>query len=552
MKSLSKMFLIIIVLSHFVFGQDGEVQKYDATPPIVPYWAFHPWVWEDSLNTQEVSLNLVNSYKSRNIPVGTIMIDSPWSMSYNDYIWNRKQYPAPHKMVDSLHNMNVKVIVWITGAMNITGKDVPVQKTPAYDFVKENGFAINGGNNSMWWKGEGVHIDNTNPKATKWWRGELDKVFADYNLDGVKADDSPYAFGENVRTSIGLLSNEEFSISYYHDISKYVKSRNKNGVMLSRGYSHQTGAASNVEDVTVSWSGDCSGSWRGLRLQIQDIYKSARIGYGALACEIGGYNKKRSNMNEFTRYAQFGSMCPVMINGGANGALTNHLPWFHGKDTENIYRYFATLHNELAPYIFSNSVESHIKGGSIVKNTSFKNESHTLGNDIFVKAITSSNNKVTVLLPNTGNEWIDYWTDKEYKSGAVVTQNYPLDKYPMFIRAGAIIPMNVKNNVTGHGDENSVNKQTILIYPNDKSEYTFHKPVGEGTEYRDVEIEVDSDDGEIEIKISSDKKDDYLLLVKADKKPNNVIDADSWEYDSDKNIIEIMKKGKSFTLEIKY
>ncbi len=550
MKSLSKVFLIIIVLSHFIFGQDIKVEKYDATPPIVPYWALHPWVWEDSLNTQEVALRLVNSYKNRNIPVGAIIIDSPWSMSYNDYIWNRKQYPAPKKMVDSLHNMNVKVIVWITGAMNRTGKDVPVQKTPAYDFVKEKRYVVNGGEESRWWKGFGVHIDNTNPEASKWWWGELDKVFADYNLDGVKADDSPYAFGENVRTSIGLLTNEEFSISYYHDVSKYVKSRNKNGVMLSRGYSHQTGAASNVEDVTVSWSGDCSGSWRGLRLQIQDIYKSARIGYGALACEIGGYNKKYPDKNEFTRYAQFGSMCPVMINGGANGALTNHLPWFHGKDTENIYRYFATLHNELAPYIFSNSVESHIKGGSIVKNTSFKNESHTLGNDIFVKAITSSNNKVTVIFPNTGNEWIDYWTDKKYNSGAVVTQNYPLDKYPIFIRAGAIIPMNVVNDVTGHGDENSANKQTILIYPNDECEYTFHKPLGEGTEYRDVQIEVDSDDGEMEIEIKSDKEDDYILLIKADKKPNNVAGADSWEYNSEKKWIKIKKAGKSFSVKL--
>ena len=550
MKSLSKLFLVIIVLSHFVFGQDVQVKKYDSTPPLVPYWALHPWVWEDSLNTQEVALRLVNSYKNRNIPVGAIIIDSPWSMSYNDYIWNRKQYPAPRKMIDSLHNMNVKVIVWITGAMNITGKDVPVQKTPSYDYVIKNGYAVNEGKNSLWWKGEGVHIDNTNEKAKKWWHRQLDKAFADYNLDGVKADDSPYAFGENVRTSIGLLTNEEFSISYYHDISKYVKSRNKNGVMLARGYSHQTGAASNVEDVMVSWSGDCSGSWRGLRLQIQDIYKSARIGYGALACEIGGYSIKRSNKNEFTRYAQFGSMCPVMINGGANGALRNHLPWFHGKDTENTYKYFATLHNELAPYIFSNSVDSHLKGGSIVKNTSFKNESHTLGNDIFVKAITSSNNLVMVVFPNTEDKWLDFWTDKEYNSGEVVTQNYPLDKYPIFIRAGAIIPMNVKNNVTGHGDENSVNKQTILIYPNDESEYTFHKPIGGGSEYRDVEIKVNADDEQIEIEINSDKKDNYILLVKAAQKPSNVIGADSWEYNSDKNRIKIEKTGKSFSVKI--
>ncbi len=539
-----KMFvaIFIILLGGSLFAIDND------NPQVIPYWALHPWVWEDSLNTQPVALNLVNSYIERDIPVGTIMIDSPWSNSYNDYEWNLAKYPNPKKMVDSLHNMNIKVIVWITAAMNISSKDVPIQKTPAYDFVRENGYAVNEGNNSTWWKGDGVHIDNTNPKASAWWWTQLDKVFKDYSLDGIKADDSPYAFGENVKTSVGLISKEEFSICYYHDISEYVKSRNENGLMLSRGYSHQTGAASNIEDVTVSWSGDCSGSWRGLRLQIQDIYKSARIGYGALACEVGGYNKKYSNKNEFTRYAQFGSMCAVMINGGANGALENHLPWFHGKDVENIYRYFATLHNELAPYIFSCSVNSHLNGGSILKNTSFKNESHTLGNDVFIKAITSSNNNITVELPNTGDSWIDYWNDTVYKSGAEVKANYPLDKYPLFIRAGAIIPMSVKNNATGHGNKESANKETILIYPNGETDYLYHKPLGEGREYYDVQIKMDEEDGEIEV--SSDNVDSYIFLVKANKKPEDVKNADSWEYNSDKKWIKIIKKGKSFSIEI--
>ncbi len=535
---------LLLSLSISLFAIDNE------NPQIIPYWALHPWVWEDSLNTQSVALNLVNSYIKRDIPVGAIMIDSPWSTAYNNYEWDLTKYPQPQTMVDSLHKMDVKVIVWITGAINRTGKDVPIQKAPKYDFVKEKGYVVNGGEDSEWWKGIGVHIDNTNPDASAWWWNQLDKVFKDYSLDGIKADDSPYAFGENVKTSIGLMSNEEFSISYYHDIAKYVKSRNENGVVLARGYSHQTGAAINIEDVSATWSGDCSGSWRGLRLQIQDIYKSARIGYGALGCEVGGYNKKYPDKNEFTRYAQFGSMCAVMINGGANGALENHLPWFHGKDVENIYKYFATLHNELAPYIFSCSVESHLNGGSIIKNTSLKNESHSLGKDIFVKAITSSNNTgINVELPNTGDNWIDYWTDKAYKSGEEITQNYPLDKYPIFIKSGAIIPMSINNSVTGHGDKNSANKQTLLIYPDGKTDYTYHKPLGEGREYKDIYISVDEKAGTV--KVETDTSEDYIFLIKGNKPPTDVVNADSWEYDKTEGMLKILKSGKRFIVSIK-
>ena len=542
MKKKLLIFLSFITFANLLFAMDNE------NPQIVPAWALHPWVWEDSLNTQQAALTLVNDYLKRDIPVGAIMIDSPWSTAYNNYEWDLSKYPNPKKMIDSLHNMRVKVLVWITGCMNIKSKDVPLQKAPGYDYVKKKGYAVNDGRDSQWWKGTGVHIDNTNPNANAWWWTQLDKVFKKYDLDGFKTDDSPYAFGENVWTSEGILTNEEFSIDYYHTVNEYIKSRNKNGVTFARGYSHQTGAASNIEDVTVCWSGDCSGSWRGLRLQIQDIYKSARIGYGAPGCEIGGYNNKYPDKYELTRYAQFGSMCPVMINGGANGALKNHLPWFHGKDVEKIYRYFATLHNELLPYIFSNSVNSHLNGGSIIKNTSFKHRSHTLGDNIFVQAITGEKNDIEVVLPKIGEKWIDYWTDKVYSADSKIMRTYPLDKYPIFIKVGSIIPLYVKNSVTGHGNKNSAGKQTILIYPYKKTEYTYHRPLGEGRGYRDVKIDVDTENDEIVVQ--SDTEDNYIFLVKAGEKPANVMNCDKWEYDSAKNMILIVKKGKSFTIKI--
>jgi alpha-glucosidase (family GH31 glycosyl hydrolase) len=540
--------VVLGLLALFAIQNSSLYAIENENPQIVPAWVLHPWVWEDSLNTQGTALTLVNGYLERDIPVGAIMIDSPWSTAYNDYEWNLKKYPQPKIMVDSLHSMGIKVVVWITGCMNVKSKDVPVQKAPGYDIAKEKGYAVNGGRDFDWWKGTGIHIDCTNEEANNWWWSQLDKVFKDYSLDGIKADDSPYAFGENVWSSIGVLSNEEFSITYYNSLSRYVHSRKKNSALFARAYSHQTGAASNIEDITVGWSGDCSGSWRGLRLQIKDIYKSARIGYGASACEIGGYNKKYPDKFEFTRYAQFGSMCPIMVNGGANGALTNHLPWWQGEDVERIYRYFATLHNELLPYTFSNSVNSHLNGGAIIKNTSFKYKSHTLGNDIFIQAITSENNDIEVFLPKTGEKWIDYWTNKEYSAGSVVNGNYPLDKYPIFIKAGAIIPMFVENSVTGHGDKGSKGKQTVLIYPYEESEYLYHRPLGEGREYSDVKIEFDAEDGELEVE--SGKDDDYIFLVKASKKPDDVKDADSWEYDSAEKWIKIAKHGKSFKLEI--
>ncbi|MHC4062711.1 MAG: TIM-barrel domain-containing protein [Planctomycetota bacterium] len=64
-------------------------------PPICPRWAFEPWVWEDNKNTQEAALNLVKGYRDRDIPVGTIIIDSPWETAYNSFDWDKQRYPEP-------------------------------------------------------------------------------------------------------------------------------------------------------------------------------------------------------------------------------------------------------------------------------------------------------------------------------------------------------------------------------------------------------------------------------------------------------------------------
>ena len=70
--------VLIIVLEGMVVSQAQR-------PPITPAWAFSHIVWEDSLNTTTGSERLIEAYAKHNIPVDAIIIDSPWSSSYNDF-----------------------------------------------------------------------------------------------------------------------------------------------------------------------------------------------------------------------------------------------------------------------------------------------------------------------------------------------------------------------------------------------------------------------------------------------------------------------------------
>ena len=570
MRSLLKFILpVFIFFGLLVFSGchktvKEEVSKISNTKitDIVPKWAFGHIVWEDSINTQNAALDLVSQYKKHKIPVSGIIIDSPWSQSYNDFNWDTERYPDPEKMIGSFEEDNIKVILWLTGCVNISSRDVPVQKSPDYDYVIQKKYVVNNGKASGWWKGKGVHIDFTNPEAVKWWNSKLDKVFKK-NVYGFKVDQGEYYFadslsmlkaklgqdetyfGDTVTTSIGRISLREFKRYYYDNMYDYVKSRKKAGITLARPFSHQGDFAASINKLGLGWSGDFKGNYEGLRLQISNIYTSAKAGYGALACEVGGFYEDRSTKTQLIRYAQFGAFTACMINGGQNGAFTNHLAWYHDEETTEIYRYYVALHNMLSTYMFSTVVDAHQKGGSLLKDVDFKQESHQLGNDIFFKAITSDTARVRFNLPSKG-KWIDFWTGKKYDGGTQIIKEYSLKESPVFIRSGAIIPLEIDDEITGLGDKSFSGKTVFLIYPDGKNHYLYHKPKAEGIEFTNIDITYD--EGKLSVK--SKNKESFVFLIKMNKSPENVKGAEIWNYNKFNKQVEIISKGKDFTIEI--
>jgi len=537
-------FLLVLAFSN-VYGQDPSIEE---NPPLTPAWALEPWIWEDNGNTRGTITEVMGGYRHHNIPFGVVLIDSPWQTAYNSFVWDSLRYPDPQGFIDELHENDVRVVIWLTAFFNRTAKRVLQPKHPQYEWIKSQGFTVNNGQDDQWWMGKGIHLDFTNKDAVQWWHTQLDKII-DMGIDGFKTDGGANNIGETVVTSKGKMAREDFRKLYYADVYDYLREKNPEGIILARPYSHQGGYAASVSKCPVGWCGDFLGNWEGLQLQMDNIYKSAQSGYAMVGCEIGGFvHRARSNKEQLIRYTQLAALLPVMINGGYNGGLSNHLPWFHDDETVAIYRYYATLHSELVPYIFSFGVHSHKTGKPVIKSSDIENAQHLLGTEIFVSPIVSDDLFKRVVFPDS-HYWIDYWNEERvFSPETELYYSSPIDRVPLFLKAGAIIPMNVKNGLTDHGDKSSKDKLTVVIYPYRESSAKYSIPSGKGLEYDPVTIDVNEKTGVI--RMISNLERDVIIRVKSFTKPDAVTGADSWTYDSEKQTIHIHTSKSNVELKI--
>ena len=96
---------------------------------------------------------------------------------------------------------------------------------------------------------------------------------------------------------------------------------------------------------------------------LKSIFISAHTGYATVGFDIGGggYSGTGSpDKNLFIRWAQLGSLMPIMENGGKYNV--QHQPWRYGdKNVVSIYKYYANLHHELVPYLYSYDIDAILR-----------------------------------------------------------------------------------------------------------------------------------------------------------------------------------------------
>jgi hypothetical protein len=368
---------------------------------------------------------------------------------------------------------------------------------PYYQFAKDSNYFVNNGATTTFWKGNGIasHIDFFNVNAVDYWQRLMNNVLDSMEVDGWKVDESDSRIAQlnPIITAQGNKTTREYSDAYYSAIYNYtIAKRRSKGMLTARPYCKQKNDTAYyntpISVNTAGWVGDQEHTWDGLNLALKNIFISANAGYAAVGSDIGGYAKEidystyiTPNKNLFIRWAQFGSLVPIMENGGQSNK--QHQPWLFDSSSDSFtvqtYRYYTKLHHHLVPYLYSYDIDAHLTGTSIMRpigsdiNDWTGNWNYLLGDNLFISAIYENNSSKNITFPS--GRWIDYWNeDNVYYGGNTVPLNYALNQYPIFIKSGAIIPMNVDDSETGFGTAASKNYLTLLMYPYGVSTFEYH------------------------------------------------------------------------------
>lgn len=451
-------------------------------PPPWPEWVLKHWVWYNE-STQQSAIELVESYLAHDIPVGATIIDAPWATGFNTFDFDPELYPNPKEMIDYLHSLGVRVFLWATSLINngIYEDGTNPYEQEVYQYACERGYFLNNCKTQEWWWGVGSYIDYTNPEALEWWHSLMDKAL-DLEIDGWKTDggETYLYLWLNIQGFSGPMTARQYQEMYYRDFFYYTRERLGNDrVITSRpfdSYGLPVGLLFAPRDVChAGWVGDQDPTFEGLRAAMFNMFKSAQYNYVNFGSDIGGFRGSGKRDKElFIRWAQFGALSPIMENGG-NG---EHRPWMYDEETLDIYRKFTLLHHSLIPYLYSQGAFSYANEIPLLRPYEPSNKTkwqYYLGDALFVSAFFEAGGSRTIQLPD--GTWYDFFTGEEYAGGTSFDYQAPLERYPLFIKAGEIIIIDPLENALYESDEDSL---LVICYPHDSDSFEFYEEQGNG------------------------------------------------------------------------
>ena len=521
---------------YFIYGGDADgviagIRQLTGTVPMLPLWTYGFHQSRERYKSAKELLDVVKGYRAANVPLDGIIQD--WQYWGNNYLWNamefmNEEFPNPKGWVEEVHNLGAHMSISIWQSFG--------PQTKPYRQLKEKGLLFD----FITWPQSGIsHIwpprrdypsgvvcyDAYSAEARDIYWDNLKRLW-DLDIDAwwMDSTDPDHTYREGDFDQMSAMGSFRSVRNIYplmcvegvYDHQRAVSDA-KRVFILTRSFfmgQQRTGAD--------TWSGDTQSTWDDFRKQIPLCLNYTLTGNPQVNSDIGGffpggYNKPGQTQTcstnplfqeLYVRWLQFGLFNPMMRS---HGESSRREIWEFGKKGEPVYDAIEKairMRYKLMPYIYSTAWQVTSNNDSFMralvmdfaadKNVWDIPDEFMFGRSLLVAPVTHalftsteerkwSEEKVNWNVPATtevylpaGANWYDWSTNKLYKGGQTVTAAAPIDRCPLYVKAGSIIPIGPDVQYTSEKPWNDIE---VRIYGGADADFTLYEDEGDNYNY---------------------------------------------------------------------
>jgi len=480
---------------YFIYGPDadqiiGRYRELTGEVPLFGRWAYGFWQCKNKYQSQAEIEGVAAKYRALHIPVDNIVQDWFWWVTMGEMTWNPK-YPDPQSMINKLHeeHFHLMLSVW------------PFFRpgTSVYDQFDKNGWLIAktlvGGFHPL---GQALY-DPTNPDARAQYWMNIDTALFAKGVDAWWLDtDEPETEGreDNILLDhkMHIGSGARYANIYPLWHSEGVSQGQQQASDKKRVFILSRSAYAGSQRLGVTaWSGDVLSDWETFKRQIPAGLNYSISGNPYWTTDIGGFisggNLKDPGFRElFVRWFQFGAFSPIFRVHGTRWPDENEL-WSYGPEAQKILVDYDNLRYRLMPYIYSQAWQVTSNHGTLMRplvmdwrddviaqNTG---DEYLFGPAILVSPVTTQGaTNRRVYLPKA--TWYDFWTGAKVDGGKYIEADAPIEKLPLFVRAGSIIPM---GPMMEWSTQKPADPIEVRVYPGADGDFTLYEDENDNYNY---------------------------------------------------------------------
>lgn len=438
---------------------EQEYMALTGKPPMMPEYGLGFWQCKLRYRTQEELLSVARRYKELGIPLDVIVVDFFHWTRQGEFKFDPKYWPDVPAMCRELKEMGITLMVSVWPTVDVYSENYPEMLENGYLVRCEEGVRL-----TMLCGGNEVFFDATNPKARSYVWEKIKKNYYDQGvrlfwLDVAEPEYTTYEF-ENYRYQIGtVLETGNIYPKYY--LKAFYDGMTAEGDQMPVSLIRSAWAGSAKYGALV-WSGDIVSNFECFNRQVRAGLNMAIAGIPWWTTDIGGFHGATGTDPEFRelfiRWFEYGCFCPVMrLHGNRNpqigfggdtiGSGSDNEIWSFGEEVYEIAKNYIFLRERLRDYIRQQMEKAHEDGTPVMRPAFYDfpqdsdvwdvEDAYLFGPDLYVAPVMEAGAvERSVYLPK-GTDWVDVWTGKTYQGGQCIMADAPMDRIPVFARAGA-------------------------------------------------------------------------------------------------------------------